>query len=364
MFGAALRLERDYGLNFWEQEAPRAKGIGISVLGGDGRGVIDWLGRLDADAQSVDQRVKMSSWLDTFAARGGELVIHSVTVSDLDALVRLYDLVIVAAGKGELVEMFDRDQRRSPHTTPQRSLSVVYVNGLAPRAEHPDTHAVRCDLVPGIGELFVIPALTRSGPCDILFFEGVPGGPFDSFGDVRTPDEQLRHTLGLMREYAPWEYERCHAVEVTDEGGMLNGRYTPVVRHPVAELPSGGIVLGMADVVVANDPITGQGSNNAAKCAASYLNSILEHGDKPFDRDFMQRTFDRYWEYSRHVTAWTNAMLAPPAPHMLRVLTAAGESQEIADRFANGFDDPTDFDRWFLDPLKAEAYLASVAPAA
>lgn len=364
MFGNALALEREYGLNFWEQEAPRARGLGISVLGGDGRRAVDWLGRLDAYAQSVDQRVKMATWLDTFANRGGNLVIHSVTVSDLDALVRLYDLVIVAAGKGELVELFDRDPRRSPHTTPQRALSVVYVNGMAPRAEHPDVAAVRCNLVPGIGELFVIPALTRSGPCDILFFEGVPGGPFDTFGDVRTPTEQLGHTLDLMREFVPWEYQRCRAVEVTDSGGMLNGRYTPIVRRPAGELPSGGSVLGMADVVVANDPITGQGSNNAAKCAASYLTSILEHDDKPFDRDFMHNAFDRYWSYCKHVTAWTNAMLAPPPPHMLRLLAAAGQAQPIADRFANGFDDPTDFEHWFLDPAKAEAYLATVAAAA
>src|SRR5256885_9094396 len=29
-----------------------------------------------------------------------------------------------------------------------------------------------------------------------------------------------------------------------------------------------------------NDPITGQGSNNASKCAASYLGAILERGDQ------------------------------------------------------------------------------------
>jgi hypothetical protein len=63
----------------------------------------------------------------------------------------------------------------------------------------------------------------------------------------------------------------------------------------VAQLPSGGIVFGMADVVVANDPITGQGSNTAAKCADAYRAAILARGDEPFDRAWMERTFEDFW---------------------------------------------------------------------
>lgn len=63
---------------------------------------------------------------------------------------------------------------------------------------------------------------------------------------------------------------------------------------------------------MANDPITGQGSNSASKCAAAYLASIVEHGDKPFDEEWMQATFDRYWATAQHVTKWTNAMLGAP----------------------------------------------------
>ena len=46
------------------------------------------------------------------------------------------------------------------------------------------------------------------------------------------------------------------------------------------------------------------------------------------------------------------------------LLGAAGELQPIADRFANGFDDPADFENFFFDPEKASAYLASVASGA
>ncbi|MGF1432361.1 styrene monooxygenase/indole monooxygenase family protein [Kitasatospora sp. LaBMicrA B282] len=363
MFDTSLAHERELGINFWEAEAPRVEGLGVSVSGPESARVIDWVGRLDGYAQSVDQRVKMSGWLETFAQRGGQVVVHGVAVSDLDYFARSYDLVLVAAGKGELVQMFGRDASRSPYEKPQRALAVSYVHGLGPRPEH-EFRAVRCNLVPGVGELFVIPALTVSGDCDILFWEGVPGGPVDVFDGVKDPAEQLRLTLELMRTFTPWEYDRTKGgVELTDAGATLAGRYAPVVRNPIGELPGGGLVLGVADVVVANDPITGQGSNNAAKCAAVYLEAILAHGDQPFDRDFMQSAFDRYWENAQHVTKWTNAMLAPPPEHVLNLIGAAGQLPAVAHRFANGFDDPADFENWFYDPEKAGAFLASVSPA-
>jgi hypothetical protein len=360
MFTTALQHERDLGLNFWENQAPRIEGLGVSVAAPDASRPIDWVGRLDGYAQSVDQRVKMAGWMDAFAERGGQLVIHGAAVSDLDYFARRYDLVLVSAGKGELVSMFGRDASRSPYSTPQRALAVAYVNGLGPRPEHPDFHAVRCNLVPTVGEMFIMPTLTTSGPADILFWEGIPGGPLDVFDGIKDPAEHLRVTLELMERFLPWEYERARKVELTDANGTLAGRYAPTVRNPIGELPSGGLVLGVADVVVANDPITGQGSNNAAKCAASYLESIVAHGDKPFDRDWMQTTFDRYWTYAQHVTKWTNAMLAPPPEHVLNLIGAAGGLPPVANRFANGFDNPADFENWFFDPELAGAYLASV----
>ncbi|PRX45862.1 2-polyprenyl-6-methoxyphenol hydroxylase-like FAD-dependent oxidoreductase [Prauserella shujinwangii] len=360
MFHDALQHERDHGLNLWEEQTVRVEGLGVSIAGPDSGRVMDWVGRLDNYAQSVDQRVKMAGWLELFEQRGGKLIIHGVTTADLNALARMYDLVVVAAGKGELVQLFDRDPARSPYTSPQRALSVAYVHGVGPRPEHPDFDAVRFNIVPGVGELFMIPGHTLSGNCHIMFFEGVPGGPLDCWSDRPGPGEHLERMLGLMKQFLPWEYERSRDAELTDSRATLTGGYTPVVRRPVGELPSGTAVLGMADVVVANDPITGQGSNNASKCAASYLDSILERGDQPFDRAWMERTFERYWEYARHVTDWTNAMLRPPPPHVMDILGAAQENDVVARRFVNGFSDPTDYQHWFMDPDKAADYLASL----
>ncbi|MGD3105723.1 styrene monooxygenase/indole monooxygenase family protein [Streptomyces sp. YGL11-2] len=367
MFHTALQHERDLAINFWESQAPRIEGLGVSVAapgsheGPDGsQRAIDWVGRLDGYAQSVDQRVKMAGWMETFAQRGGQLVIHGAAVSDLDFFASRYDLTLVSAGKGELVSMFGRDAARSPYDAPQRALAVSYVHGLGPRPEHPEFEAVRCNLVPGVGELFVMPTLTTSGRADILFWEGIPGGPLDAFQGIKDPGEHLAKTLELMETFLPWEYARATGVELTDANGTLAGRYAPTVRNPVGKLPSGGLVLGVADVVVANDPITGQGSNSAAKCAASYLASIVERGEQPFDGAWMQETFDRYWNTAQHVTKWTNAMLGPPPEHVLNLIGAAGQLQPVADRFANGFDDPSDFENFFFEPDKTGAYLASL----
>jgi flavin reductase (DIM6/NTAB) family NADH-FMN oxidoreductase RutF len=110
----------------------------------------------------------------------------------------------------------------------------------------------------------------------------------------------------------------------------------------------------MADAVVLNDPITGQGANNAAKCAEIYLASILEQGSD-FDERFMRRTFERYWRgYAQWVVSWTNALLAPPQPHVVRLLKAAEELPSLAETIANGFDDPRVFYPWWFDAGEAD----------
>jgi flavin-dependent dehydrogenase len=163
-----------------------------------------------------------------------------------------------------------------------------------------------------------------------------------------------------MEKFTPWEYERASHVQLTDRRGFLSGSLTPVVRDPVGRLPGGGVVLGMGDSVVTNDPITGQGANNAAHCAAIYRQAILDQRGGPFDQQWMRATFARYLDYVLPVTRWTNAMLLPPPEHMLAILAAAQENSQIRQRFANGFSDPRDVSGWLMDPDKAREYLRAV----
>ncbi|MCT2592043.1 FAD-binding oxidoreductase [Streptomyces sp. N2-109] len=377
MFAPALQHERDLGLNFWDDDAPTIGGMHFSIpamTGGPGPQGLNFVGRLEGSCRSVDQRIKMCAWLLDFARRAaredgrGRVIIGGATGSDLEYMTRheMYDLIVVAAGRGGLARMFMPDIERTCFKKPQRHLSVTYVRGLKPDPDFGDADTVNFNLIPGLGELLVLPALTTTGPCHILFFEAIPGGELDRFTyRTRTGAEHLKLTLELMKQHTPRVYQRARDVELTDWGGFLTGSVTPVVRHPVGRPGQhGGPVLGMADAVLTNDPITGQGSNNAAHCAAVYLQAILDQGGKPFDEEWMQRTWDVFWSTTgKAATTWTNAMLQQPQPHVARILTAADRHHAVADRLANGFANPSDLHAWFMDPDKASAYLSEVTGA-
>ncbi|GGP44300.1 styrene monooxygenase/indole monooxygenase family protein [Streptomyces abikoensis] len=358
MFGPAQTIEREAGLNLWDDQVPAVHTIRATVIDPPGTLAAAVTGRLDHPQRSVDQRVKLSGWLELFERRGGHVEYRSVDRAELAALARGHELTIVAAGRGGLSGIFPRDPERSPFDRPQRTLACLYLHGVAAPPEPAETH-VRVMMIPGVGEGLLQPALTTSGPCTILLWEAVPGGPLDCWQDRPGPRDNLERSLALMREFVPWEYELCAKAEPTDATATLYGAVDPVVRHPVARLDGEVSVLGMGDTVVVNDPVTGQGSNSAARCADVYRRAILARGDRPFDDSWMRDTFEEFWAYARHATAFTTAMLGPLPPHVARVLATATVRQEVADRFAEVYADPSGA-RWFLDPAEAGAYLDAI----
>ncbi|MFJ3373407.1 styrene monooxygenase/indole monooxygenase family protein [Pseudomonas sp. NPDC086112] len=356
MFNAALQSERDLGLNFWEDQCPAVEGIGLAVPDPEkpNEPLFSWSTRLERYAQSVDQRLKMPVWMDEVVKRGGEVIIQDVGVAELELLSTSHDLVLLAAGKGEIVNLFEKDAERTQFQQPQRALSLTYVKGMTPMSPF---SRVSFNLIPGVGEYFVFPCLTTTGPCEIMVFEGIPGGPMDCWQGITSAEQHLEKSLELINRYVPWEAERCRSVEMTDDKGFLSGRFTPMVRKPVLTLPSGRKVFGMADALVVNDPITGQGSNNAAKCSKVYLDAIVARGAQDFGPDWMHDTFEQYWSYAQHVVKWTNTMLTPPPQHLLELLGAASQSKPLASAIANGFDDPRNFAPWWFDAQSCQAFI-------
>ncbi|MEE8539371.1 MAG: styrene monooxygenase/indole monooxygenase family protein [Woeseiaceae bacterium] len=351
MFDMALQHEREVDLNLWDEKCPPIAGVGLTIVGPDGSRAIDWAARLDGPAQSVDQRVKMPAWMDEFERLGGKLLIMHASLDELEELGTEADLVVVASGKGEVGRIFKRDDEKSAFDQPMRALALTYVTSMVPREEYT---AVCFNIIPAVGEYFVFPALTTTGPCEIMVFEGIPDGPMDCWADVKSPDQHLEKSKQILKEFLPWEAERCRDIQLTDDNGILAGRFPPTVREPIGRLPSGGAMLGMADTVCLNDPITGQGSNNASKSAAVYLDAILSRESEPFDEEWMQQTFDAYWDYAQWVTRWTNSLLLPPTENMQKLLGAAQTQAELASRIANGFSNPTDFFPWWEDPQAAD----------
>ena len=74
--------------------------------------------------------------MEALERQGAKLVFHDATIPDLEGYARDHDLVIVAAGKGEVAQLFERDPSRSPYSAPQRALALTYVTGMTPRPEY------------------------------------------------------------------------------------------------------------------------------------------------------------------------------------------------------------------------------------
>ena len=209
--------------------------------GPDSTRALFWEAKLDHPGQSVDQRVKFAGWMEEFAKRGGKVVIQDAGVQELEEYAKNNDLAIVASGKGEIARLFETDTANTPYSTPMRALALTYVKNMVPREKFT---AVAFNLIPGVGEYFVFPALTTNGACEIMVFEGVPGGPMDCWGDVKTPAQHLQRSKEILQKFLPWEATRCKNIELTDEMGILAGRFAPTVRKPVCKLPSGRLSHG------------------------------------------------------------------------------------------------------------------------
>jgi hypothetical protein len=361
MWYPALDREREYNLNLWEDIVPPILGVSAVISPEPAVSAFDFYAKWDKPGNSVDQRVKMPAWLELFEQRGGRVIYHPVMTSDLAGLAGMYDLTLIAAGKGEIVELFDRDAEKSAgFTRPGRHLSAIYLHGVADPVANPDPR-LRANFRPGDGELFYMPSLTNSGPCGIYLLEANPGSKFDLFSDRPGPDEHLRRLKALTAEHFPWEAELLANAELTDARASLVGAFTTTIRKPYAEVAPGSYVLGLADVVVVNDPISGQGANNASISASMYLKAILDRGDKPFTPEWMQQVFDTYWAHAQNSIILTGLFLEPLPPHGVDILVAASQYPQVAKDVVDWYPFPGTLHDYAVDPQRTADYLAAVA---
>jgi flavin reductase (DIM6/NTAB) family NADH-FMN oxidoreductase RutF len=363
MFGTALATEEQLSPAlsdiYGRGAVPTINRISMHVPGGSSEAPTEWEASLDSPAHSIDQRIKSATWIEAFVSAGGDFRIEKVSARMLEELTRDYELVVVSTGKGELGQVFPRDKSKSPFDRPQRVLALNYVTAgnQLPGASQDSTDSIRMSMVPGVGEFFTFPGLTVSGPCQMMVFEGVVGGPMDCWTDITTPQDQLERSLEILNEYFPHESPNFVGASLTDDGAKLLGRITPTVRSAVGQLANGGLVFGVGDAVVLNDPLTGQGSNNATMAARYYLDAILRRGNESFDQAWMERTFDEFWRgWGQWAVAWTNDMLKPRREHQLAIFKDAAEHPALAASVVNGFDDPRTFFPWWFDSAAAAEF--------
>ncbi len=360
MFDRALSYERELGLNFWDDATHWGAGIHLDFCLGPGAISLQVEGKLPRLGQATDQRMKFARWMTEFERRGSNLRFKSASLDDLEALAASHDLVVVAAGKGEIAALFARDNARSVYTEPRRNLGLLTLAGLKPW-QIPLNVPIKFTFFAGVGEIFWIPFHAVGGiNCYSILFEAIRGGPMDRFGAANSGDEMIRIGREIIAEFAPWEAATVREVSLTDPMAWAKGALTPTVRRPVGRLPSGRIVMGLGDTVVLNDPIAGQGSNNAAKTTHLVIERIVERGDQPFSADWMEALFEEYWEKeSRGITNFSNLLLEPITEPAREVLFAAAQNKAIADRFIANFNEPNEFWPWIEDLAEARKFIAS-----
>jgi 2-polyprenyl-6-methoxyphenol hydroxylase-like FAD-dependent oxidoreductase len=368
-FDMALELERELGLALWEDAAPKGRAAHLTACAAPANRLLTLAGRIRRPFVAIEVRLQSHPWMLELEARGGKVVIESVTVERLDQIAAENDLTVVAAGRGDLCRLFERDAARSVHAEAKRNVTMMCVTGPKLGFDCVPLLPVKFNLFAGLGEAFWVPYHHKDvGPSWNCLFEAVPGGPLDRFQGARSGEEIVAIAKPLIKELAPWDYEWFKSAELSDKHGWQNGRVVPVVRKPVGRLPSGRIVTPLGDTAMALDPIGGQGANCGNKMARNLVECIVQHGERPFDADWMTRTFERF--YARHggpIDRFNNLLLDGASAGVFHLLFAQYGSdgradnqsgqQALADAFVNNFNDPAELTDILADVGRIRAFI-------
>ncbi len=362
-FDRSLDFDRELGLAHFESETPPGEGVSLNFCLKPGKRLITLLGRLEKPFRAVDVRLLSARWLRDLEERGGRVEYGAVSIERLDQIAAAHELTIVAAGRGELCQLFARDAGRSVYEAPQRNLCMLITRGARQGFDRVPFLPVRFNAIAPVGEAFFIPYLHKDGGATWnLLFEAKPSGPMDRFQKAKTGDEALALAKQVLRDLLPWEADWAAPMELADPNGWLVGGVTPTVRHPVAMLPSGRVVTGVGDTLMSLDPIAGQGANNGTRMARHLVDSAVARGDGAFDAQWMTDTFERYWSVEgQHIVQFNNLLLEPmTAAGRLLLISQMGSTgvhdsvpQRIANLFAGNFNQPASLTPALVHEAKA-----------
>jgi 2-polyprenyl-6-methoxyphenol hydroxylase-like FAD-dependent oxidoreductase len=369
-FGRALSVDRELGLAEWDGHEATIDGVALALCAKRRNRLLTLNGRVSRPAMAIDVRMLSARWMDELEKRGGKIAIESVNVERLDAIAAQNDLTVVAVGKADLGQLFERHQARSVYTRPQRNVAMALTRGRPIVAPGERMRTVRFNVVVPDGEAFWMPYAHKSGDAVwCLLFEPKPGGQMDRFTDLKSGEQVLARMKEVMRDLFPWEAEWVAPLTLADPNGWQVGAITPTVRDPVGKLPSGRVVTGVGDTLVLLDPIGGQGANNGSRMARHLVKAVEARGDGAFDAEWMTRTFESFWEEdARHTVQFNNLLLEPmTAAGKLLMMAGYGSdaassslAQRVANAFSENFDDPRSFTWALQDTASARRAISNL----
>jgi flavin-dependent dehydrogenase len=170
----------------------------------------------------------------------------------------------------------------------------------------------------------------------------------------------IERLLEALSIYAPAVAARVDPRRFRLRGPLdsIQGALTPTVRRAHAILPSGKLAVAVGDAWITNDPLAAQGANLGSHCAWVAADAIA--GGGPFDTHFGEDLEGSMWEFAGPVTTFSNALLQPPQPHLVKMITTAGSNSTVASAFVSGFADPVRTSALLGDPGAVDDFLAAM----
>ena len=367
IYDSNIQLEKQLGLEHWQDDAHHAHGILLDFQPTAGAPRLEVQGALESGrGAAIDIRMRVHRWMNDFEAAGGKIEYGDVTPEMLDEIARENDLVMLAAGKGEISRIVERDPDRSVYNKPQRNLCMVLAEGIDRIAgDRSDFTPVKFNFYADAGEYFWVPYTHKSGRhvwC--VLWEAKAGGYLDKFGDVGSAQEAVDVSREVIKEFAPYEYEYIKDMQPLedDEFSWLKGRFPPTVRKAFGKTASGGLVVPVGDAAILFDPIGGQGGNCAQKNSWHWVQALQKAAASgtPFTEEWATEMWESFWaRHGRAAYTFNNILLEPLTDTGRTILQYAAQDRVFSDTaFFGNFHSPTNFFPWFEDKAAAEAKIA------
>lgn len=340
-FGSTRTRENRFKMPKWEDKT-LLKSIHMTI----GNQKL-FVGKLKEPALSVDQRFYFSHCLKDLENKGVSFRLLRVNKDQIESLVDEFDLMIDCTGKSGPLFPFPIKKEFSPFQVPQRKCIVGYFLGVKPN----NPLGVSVTVLPEIGEMFEIPAITEHGPVTILFIMAIPDRELDVFKEIKHVKEFTNQMKNVTRKYFQNIHERIEQdiFALCDDNAFLRVAIKPVIRKPYVTFKN-KLVVGCGDSVFLNDPITGQGCNLSSYCAEKLYETLIQYRHSNWDIQLGETYWDRTKTFVKEVTAWTNTMTQVLPQHVVQVLLAGAENQKIADEVAEWFEDPRKAYKAFFQP--------------
>lgn len=310
-------------------------------------------------SRAVDYRLYLPALMEDFAQRGGNIDYRRIEEGDIPALVARFDLLVVAAGRGPLAQLFPYRPEHSPHSQPQRRLCV----GLYTGVRHDDPMNVTLSVSPGHGEMIVIPTVSFDGVATALLMENVPGGDLEELASLSYEGGSqrfLQTVLDKLEKHHPTTYDRIDTArfDLAQPQDLLQGGVVPTVRNSMVEFDDGKCAIALGDMHVVMDPMMGQGAN-----VASYAAFVL--GEEIVKADVLDARFCEKVDLKRQdrvlaASRWTNLMLQPPSEALGMLIGTMSQDRALADAFTENFNHPErQWDR-IATPARIGAWIDSM----